>query len=530
MAGFSSYILESTRLDNGPPVRYQLQTERVNLDKLPDAESKLRRFTVGKKNPANPNRTILLVGATGSGKSTLINALVNFVMGVKFEDKVWFEIIVADKDRPETDSQTSEVSVYEVFGFEGVTVPYSLTIIDTPGYGDTRGIKYDDIVTKKLQDLFCSPEGVDVIDAVGLVLKATENRLDERMAYIFNSVTSLFSKNMETNIVVMMTHSDGMKPKNAIQALNDAKIKCARDKNKEPVFFQFNNRQKEMVETGRSAQRAAQHAFETSEDGMLEFTEFLGKCQPQNLKTCVEVMKERIRLTACMQNLQERVTTIENKQEAIKQNKEELSKYEQEMKENKNFTFNETETYKEKEDIDSWWDNKAVTCNTCKENCHYPGCTWAWDPSWCEVMKDGKCTSCSGKCPVEDHVKEGWKYVTKKRIVKKTKDKMKEKYEKNKTESEKKTTLLEDLEEEISDLQQTKDQYLDEAFDIIEQLEKIALNVNAVSTFVHLDFLIEKMREKGDTEKVQKLERMKGRMDERNKAGAMYFLKSLFKR
>lgn len=81
----------------------------------------------------------------------------------------------------------------------------------------------------------------------------------------------------------------------------------------------------------------------------------------------------------------------------------------------------------------------------------------------------------------------------------------------------------------MSDLKQHENLYLDEAFNIIEQLEKIALNVNAVSTYVHLDFLIEKMKERKDTEKVQKLEEMKGRMDEKNKTGAMYFMKSLFK-
>lgn len=81
----------------------------------------------------------------------------------------------------------------------------------------------------------------------------------------------------------------------------------------------------------------------------------------------------------------------------------------------------------------------------------------------------------------------------------------------------------------MSDLKQHENLYLDEAFNIIEQLEKIALNVNAVSTFVHLDFLIEKMNEKRDTEKVQKLEEMKSRMDEKNKTRTMYFMKSLFK-
>ncbi|XP_055015759.1 uncharacterized protein LOC129410853 [Boleophthalmus pectinirostris] len=154
------FIEESKKINNGPPARYQLQLKRVNLDKESNEESKLRRFTLGERDPKHLNKTILLVGATGSGKSTLINTLVNFVMGVKFEDKVWFEVITDEKNKPQSESQTTAVSVYDIYGFEGKTVPYSLTIIDTPGYGDTRGLEHDDMVTKKLKDLFCISEGV----------------------------------------------------------------------------------------------------------------------------------------------------------------------------------------------------------------------------------------------------------------------------------------------------------------------------------------------------------------------------------
>lgn len=56
-------------------------------------------------------------------------------------------------------------------------------------------------------------------------------------------------------------------------------------------------------------------------------------------------------------------------------------------------------------------------------------------------------------------------------------------------------------------------QYLQEAYGYILKLEQIALNQNSASIRVHLDLLIEKMKEIGHFEKVKKLEEIRERMD-----------------
>ncbi|XP_059197148.1 uncharacterized protein LOC131977739 [Centropristis striata] len=491
-------------------------------------------MTLGERNLTKMNKTILLVGETGTGKSTLVNALVNYAMGVEWEDDVWFQIVEEEK-KSQTESQTPDVMVYQIFGFEDKTLPHSLTIIDTPGYGDTTDIKHDAEISQRLLDLFRSDKGVHQIDAVGLVLKANENRLSDRMRYIFDSVVSLFGKDMEKKIVALITHSNGRKPTNVLEALETANIKCARNDKNQPVHFLFDNCQEE----DRSEDpECLQRAEEISMKGMSQFTDFLEKTLPQRLETTVGVLNERFRLAACINNLQERIEFIELKQEAVKKNQERLKRCQQEMESNKEYTVEAKEVYKVKKEVSRegrWWGlwlnyGAAVCCTVCEENCHYPGCTLAWYPEYCDVMKDGHCTVCTGKCPASVHVKEKqctsceeecqeskhrktfWIYEPKTRTVQKTIQQMKEKYEKGKAESEKSTDLLENLKKEIEELQ--KNEWLEEAYQHVLSLEKIALNVNSASTYVHLDFLIEKMKEKGDTEKIQKLEEMKKRMDE----------------
>ena len=40
-----------------------------------------------------PEKNILMIGATGSGKSTLIDGFINYILGVNFEDDFRFTII-----------------------------------------------------------------------------------------------------------------------------------------------------------------------------------------------------------------------------------------------------------------------------------------------------------------------------------------------------------------------------------------------------------------------------------------------------
>jgi septin family protein len=139
---------------------------------------------------------ILFVGKTGDGKSTAINAFFNIIKGIKLEDKYRFMLIEEkEKEKGQATSQTDGVHLYYLRDYNNNPI----IIIDSQGYGDTRGIQYDEKINEAFRYVFGSV--INHINAVGFISKATNNRIDILTKYIFSCVTSLFAGDVPIGIV-----------------------------------------------------------------------------------------------------------------------------------------------------------------------------------------------------------------------------------------------------------------------------------------------------------------------------------------
>ena len=151
--------------------------------------------------------TFLVIGETGSGKTTLINSFVNALMGVTMSLNYRY-IIVSEQNLnlSQAQSQTQEVTIYNIKTKDGKY----FQIVDTPGYGDVRGISQDKIITEKISKTF--KDKLHSINAICFVARSSSPRLTPRQKYIFHSIFELFGEDVTSNIIAMLTFCDGEDP------------------------------------------------------------------------------------------------------------------------------------------------------------------------------------------------------------------------------------------------------------------------------------------------------------------------------
>ncbi|XP_061112038.1 uncharacterized protein LOC133137724 [Conger conger] len=221
----------------------------------------------------------------------------------------------------------------------------------------------------RIYKFFKSLNNMEQIDAACIVVKASETVLTSGQKYIFDTVLSLLGKNMEKNIVTLFTFSHWMPP-SALKAVIKSGVPVPKDDNDEHVYFQFNNLPVE--KPAKKYEQTYKTCWDKGTNSFKEFFKALDLMETESLRVIRKVLKQRQSLEDPIQRL-ERITDVEETSKELGQERKTLEKLREDMK-------------KERVEING----KATCCTVCEVNCHYPGCWWVNDLSWCSVMKDGK--------------------------------------------------------------------------------------------------------------------------------------------
>ncbi|KAL3989086.1 hypothetical protein ACER0C_013404 [Sarotherodon galilaeus] len=480
----------------------RIKSEKIKSDspsvyKLPLTEENMniygcRKFNFGEETEGQ-NRTIMLFGATGSGKSTLIDGMINYIVGVEWEDSFRFKFINEDQSTSQAHSQTSEVTVYKINHQDGFKIPFSLTIIDTPGFGDTRGIERDREITEQLRNLFSAQRGVTDIDAVCFVAPAAQVR-STTQKYVFDSVFSIFGKDLAENIRILVTFADGQQPP-VLEAVRASGVPLPTADDGLPVHFKFNN--SALFAQNRSSQNDdtvyedeeeeifGQMFWEMSTNNMKIFFDSVKVTQAKSLKQTNEVLNQRRQHEIVGQAWWKlsRLRSVRLRE----LNK--LKEFEAQINKNENAEFEVTVMKAVQKDTG----NFSTNCKKCEFTCHYP-CPMKKDAEekCCAAMdSNGCCTVCPSKCSWEEHVneKKNWEYseVQEKQSVRE----LKEKYIGVTDDKMTAEALVKKLESAFSDKLPDVTELAKMSCKCEDTLKQIALKPDPLSTSEYIDMLIE---------------------------------------
>ncbi|KXJ78527.1 hypothetical protein RP20_CCG004382 [Aedes albopictus] len=169
------------------------------MDSIPHSWKQVRH----KKN------NIILLGETGSGKSTLINYLTNYFHNGTLEN---LKIAIPTKHYKATeglnhhednvqDSSHSQTRACTVYNFRKEDTIFNF--IDTPGLSDTKGAAQDDF---NIQQIMGAAEQSGELTAIILVINGTQARATVNLRNTFCLLRSSIPDVLQKNLVVVLTN------------------------------------------------------------------------------------------------------------------------------------------------------------------------------------------------------------------------------------------------------------------------------------------------------------------------------------
>lgn len=451
-------------------------------------------------------KTLIVLGQTGSGKTTLLNSFLNYLLDVEINDPFRFVLIHENYGKSQSESLTSAVTLYQIKGTRNCP---PLNIIDTPGFGDTRGLKQDQLIIDMIRDVFSKQ--IDVLHVVCFVAQSSLARLTVNQKYIFARIMEIFGKDIAENFVAMLTFCDGGEP-NILEALTDkngssfAKII---PKIKNPWYLKFNN---SAIFSAKNNDKMREIFWNIAMEGFKEFVaKKLMKNSNKSLRMTKEVLSERKKLEDTLNCLRPQLDLTLAMKESIRKNILIVEQNKDQMKASKNFEITSTIQKPQKKPLDPGI--HTTHCRNCNRTCHN-NCAFADDKdkaNCCAMDQKGYCKACPKKCYWEIHSNVPYIIEYVKTTEKTTSQELYEKYRTAKSTKKYTEEIVDGLTTEFMQISLRSLQLQKEIKKIIDKLMSIALKKNmSESTIEYIDLNIQSEK---DEKKPGYLERIQGLND-----------------
>lgn len=421
-------------------------------------------------------KTIMVVGETGSGKTTLLNSLLNYLMDIKFEDYFRYKIIVENtKNLTSGSSVTDKVNIYDI-RTKKKELPY-LRIVDTPGFGDTRGLDFDKKIIDMIRDTFTHK--CETINAICFVAKSNETRLTDFQKYIFAQVFALFGKDVGENIIAMLTFCDGQEP-NIIKSLEskDSIFYQIKEQIEDPWYLTFNN----SAIYCEVEQKFTKHFWDMGMDMFKTFLTKLNKLPTKSLTLSKKVLDLRKQLEATIIGLKPQLDKSLMIMESMRKLISEVKANKDKIDQFKDFEYDYKEPKVTKKKLGQG--QYTSNCLVCNYTCHYP-CYINDDnkKNNCSAMKNGFCTVCKNKCEWTNHKNLSFIFEYEEVVKKKTSEDLRKKYVESTSKLKASEQILKGLEKDFLNILEECYKNAETIRDCVEKLKTDSLCKNPNESF-----------------------------------------------
>ncbi|KAF5271067.1 hypothetical protein FQR65_LT00486 [Abscondita terminalis] len=192
-----------------------------NKDGYQSIHEKLKNLKVSEE---NREINILLLGETGVGKSTFINAFFNYITYPTFRDAQYkkLQCVIPSKFTVSDENFKEQVITLGKHHNESTKVGASATqacrsyiyfvkesnlkirLIDTPGVGDTRGIDYDNI---NFENLLSYISELNYLNGICILLKPNNSRLTVMFEFCIKQLLTRLEKSASQNLMFVFTNT-----------------------------------------------------------------------------------------------------------------------------------------------------------------------------------------------------------------------------------------------------------------------------------------------------------------------------------
>jgi len=345
---------------------------------------------------------ILVIGETGSGKSTFINYLTNYfrngslqnikiAIPNKFHPKSTEQFAHSEQDiQNNTLSKTDDCNQY-MFSTESKQYLF----IDTPGLSDTRGADQDD---KNIMKIVESAENLGDLTAVIIVVNGAVARLTVNLLNVLVRLRGNLPDIVMDNIIIVLTNTTRHGSNFTIEALGMSG-------NIYPYYMQNSAFSQDPKFWTDSAKESLQDDWVQSMSEIKNMIETIDTFKKKSVTAFKEMKDIRNEIKSLLHAARVEVNEIQRMQDELSAFEKALSQADDDLDSYNDYTAERVVDKVEIVDA-PYHSTLCQNCNhVCHDNCGLDETTVAGAQIFqqCWAITDGSCTECQHKCSYTAH-------------------------------------------------------------------------------------------------------------------------------